>query len=444
MWGMAIAAGSSVPTMGGRMPSPNSPLQALRHRDFARMWSANVVSDIGTWMQLVTIGTLVAARTGSALQTGLVAVATFAPQAIAAPLGGVLADRHDRRKLFLMVLAGQTVAATMLALAVRAGFGSSALTGLVLLQGLVGSLSNPIAAAMLPDLVPRHVLLAASSLQSVSWNAGRIAGPILATLLVGLVGPAWSIGGNALSFAVLFIAVYRLHRAFLPAATDVNDGVVKRLRQGAASLRRTRSALFAWQVSMCTQFLVAPMIGLAPIIATRSMGGGSRAVSAILVSMGLGSMIGSLAISGLVARFGRPRTAVTLLALASALMAAYGQARSVVVGCVAVFLLGMTFIGGFVTVNSVIPRDSPPGERGRIASIFSATVGLCYGLGITWMGALGDATNLHVSLTIGGSVAALLLGLSVVVFNRHWRLLGAGDLPSRRAVDRGLVVAPPT
>lgn len=430
--------------MGRRMPSPHSPLQVLRNRDFARMWTANVVSDIGTWMQLVTIGTLVASRTGSALQTGLVAVATFAPQAIAAPIGGVMADRHDRRKLFLGVLAGQAVAATLLALAVRAGVGSSGLTALVLLQGLVGSASNPIAAAMLPDLVPKAQLLGASSLQSVSWNAGRIAGPLMATVLVGLVGPAWAIAGNAGSFVVLFFAVLRLRRSFPPAATDINDGVMKRMRQGVASLRRTRSALFAWQVSLGTQFLVAPMIGLTPIIATRSLGGGRSAVSALLMSMGFGSLVGSLAVSYLVAHFGRPRTAVGLLSCATVLLVAYGRSTSLVPATILVGLLGMTFIGGFVTVNSVVPRDSPPAERGRIASIYAASVGLTYGMGVTWMGALGDATDLHTALTVGGGVAALLLGTSVVVFNKGWRLLGRGDAASRRAVGRGVADIPRT
>ena len=74
-------------------------LRVLRHRDFRRMWVANVVSDVGTWMQLVTVATLVAAKTGSALQTGLVAVATFAPQALTSPIAGVLADRYERRRL---------------------------------------------------------------------------------------------------------------------------------------------------------------------------------------------------------------------------------------------------------------------------------------------------------------------------------------------------------
>ena len=106
--------------------------------------------------------------------------------------------------------------------------------------------------------------------------------------------------------------------------------------------------------------------------------------------------------------------------------------------------LGATYIGGFVTVHSVIPRDSPATERGRIASIFSASVGAAYSLGVLWMGALADATSLHAALAVAGCVGLSALGVSVVAFNRHWRSLGSGDMASRRALDRGLAVMPTT
>jgi MFS transporter, ENTS family, enterobactin (siderophore) exporter len=387
-------------------------------------------------MQLVTIGTLVARSTGSALQTGLVAVATFAPQAVASPIGGTLADRYDRRQLLMIVLLGQTIAAAALAVAVGGGLSSRALTGLVLVQGIVGSASGPIAAAMLPDLVPRESLLAAASLQSVSWNSGRIAGPVLASITVGLVGPAWSIAANALSFAVLFVVVCLLRQPFLPAATDVDDGVRRRLRQGVVALRRTKSALFAWQLGMATQLCLAPMIGLVPIIATKSLGGGKGTVSALLVSMGVGSIIGSLAVSRLVTVFGRARSAIGLLSAASALVIAYGQQTSVVPAVVFIGLLGMCFIGGHVAISSVVPRDSPPQERGRIASLYSASLGLSYGMGVVWMGAVGDATSMRAALTIGGAISAVVLALSLALMPTQWRLLAGPDPMARRAVVR--------
>ena len=83
-------------------------------------------------------------------------------------------------------------------------------------------------------------------------------------------------------------------------------------------------------------------------------------------------------------------------------------------------------------------RDSPPAERGRIASIFSASVGTAYSLGVLWMGALADATSLHVALVAAACAALVMLALSLVLTNRHWRSIGKGDMASQRALDRGL------
>ncbi len=418
---------------------PMSPGQVIRtNKDFRKVWICGAVSDIGTWMQLMTVGTLVASRTGSALQTGLVAAATFAPQLISAPVGGVLADRYDRRHVLMTILALQTVAAALLTFAVAQRVGPGVLTLVVFGQGIVGSLANPVAASMTPDLVSKEALLGAASLGSVSWNSGRIVGPMLATLLIGGVGPTWCIAANAASFAFLFLALATVHRSFAPHATDLDDSVINRVRQGVRSLRQTRTALFAYQVCIASQISIAPLIGMVPILATETLGGDSGTVSALFISFGVGSLLGSLAVTSIVARIGRPRAGFGLLSVGALLTLALSQVTSTTAAVLVVAPLGACYIGGFVTVHSVIPRDSPPAERGRIASIFSASVGTAYSLGVLWMGALADATSLHVALAAAAIAALVMLGISVIAVNRQWRSLGLGDMASQRALDRGL------
>ena len=416
-----------------------SPGKVLRtNRDFRKVWISGAVSDIGTWMQLMTVSTLVASRTGSALQTGLVAAATFSPQLVSSPVGGVLADRYDRRHVLMTILALQAVAATILTFAVASGAGPGALTLVVFGQGIVGSLANPVAASMTPDLVSKDALLGAASLGSVSWNSGRIAGPMLATILIRTVGATWCIGANAISFAVLMLALLTVRRSFAPHATDLDDSVLIRVRQGVRSLRKTRTALFAYQVCLACQISLAPLIGMVPILATKTLGGDSRTVSALFISFGIGSLLGSLAVTGLVARIGRPRAAFGLLTLGALFTLLLSQVTTTLAAVAVVAPLGGCFIGGFVTVHSVIPRDSPPAERGRIASIFSASVGAAYSLGVLWMGTLADAASLNAALATAAIGALVMLGLSIVVVNRQWRSLGVGDMASQRALDRGL------
>jgi MFS family permease len=408
------------------------------HPDFRKVWLSGAISDVGTWMQLMTVGTLVATRTGSAFQTGLVAAATFSPQLISSPVGGVLADRYDRRKILMGILTLQAIAAVFLTIAVAQGAGSGVLTLIVFGQGIVGSLANPVAASMTPDLVTRPALLAAASLGSVSWNSGRILGPMIATLLIKSIGATWCIAANALSFVVLLYALSTVRQNFPPHATDIDDTVTQRVKQGLRSLRQTRTALFAYQVCVVSQFTISPLIGMMPIFAKKVLRGDSTTVSALFVSFGIGSLIGSLFVTTLVARIGRPRVAFGLLAMGTLGTFALSQVHTTWIAVTLLAPIGASFIGGFVTVHSVIPRDSPPAERGRIASIFSASVGTAYSIGVLWMGAVADASSLSMAFLIGACVGLAILGVSVVVWNRQWRSLGIGDGASQRAINRGL------
>src|SRR3954468_23806137 len=116
------------------------PFTPMRHRSVRMLWSAAVVSDVGTWVQLIVVGSLVAAGTGSAVQTGLVALATFMPQGIASPVGGLLADRYDRRKVFASALMVQAVFTTSLAVVLGLGVRTPwMLTVLILLSSAAGA-----------------------------------------------------------------------------------------------------------------------------------------------------------------------------------------------------------------------------------------------------------------------------------------------------------------
>src|SRR3954471_18240294 len=110
-------------------------MRPLRHRAFRLFWGAGAASDIGTWVQLAAIGSLVAVSSGSALATGMIAAATFLPQGLCSPIGGLLADRFERRRTFLTTLGAQALITTIIATLIASGLRNPlALSGLVLLQ----------------------------------------------------------------------------------------------------------------------------------------------------------------------------------------------------------------------------------------------------------------------------------------------------------------------
>jgi MFS family permease len=143
------------------------------------------VSNVGTWMQTVAVGALVTERTGRASWTALVAVAAFLPIGVLSPVGGALADRLDRRRCLVAGNLVEAGLATVLAALSATGRASpGAVTAVVFANGCVSALVLPFQQALVPDLVEREDVLAASSLGLTTYNMGRVVGPALAGALI--------------------------------------------------------------------------------------------------------------------------------------------------------------------------------------------------------------------------------------------------------------------
>ena len=403
------------------------------------MWlGASMVSDVGTWVQLIVVGSLIAADTGSAIQTGLVALATFMPQGIAAPVGGLLADRFDRRKVFASALLGQATITTVLAIVL--GFGVRAplvLTLLILLGSAAGSLGSPSSAAMQPDLVPPDELMAMISLGVYSWNGGRIIGPLLGSVLVLTIGPAWTIGFNAFSFVVMAIAVALLRRPFRPhGADDVDSSVRQRLLTGLRTVRTNAGCLHGIVLLVLFNLTLVPFMGLIPIYVKAEYDGGTSMAGAVASAQGVGAIIGGVLVTWLATR--RPRSSILngVQFLMAASLLAYALAPTVVLLVVSAAMLGGCVAAMFIMMSSIIQRDAPPNGRGRVMAVMQASMGISYGIGLLFVGSLGDLINLHVAFSIGAALTLLAFGL-LTRRSRNWRAAIDGSAPA--AIDPAAV-----
>ena len=409
----------------------NHPFRPLRHRAVRLLLGASAVSDIGTWVQLIVVGSLIAADTGSAVQTGLVALATFMPQGIAAPVGGLLADRFDRRKVFALALLGQAAVTT--ALAITLGFGvrtPAVLTLLILLGSAAGSLGAPSSAAMQPDLVPPEELVAMISLGVYSWNAGRIIGPLLGSVLVITVGSAWTIGFNAFSFVVLAIAVSLIRRPFRPhGADDAESSVRKRLLAGLRLVRENRGCYHGVVLLVLFNLTLVPFMGLIPIYVKAEYDGGTSMAGAVASAQGVGAILGGFVKTWLAARHSRSSLLKGVQFTMAATLFVYALAPSVVVLVVCAAILGGCVAAMFITSVSIIQRDAPPNGRGRVMSVMQAAMGISYGLGLLLIGSLGDLINLRVAFIVGSVLTAGAFGL-LTLRSRNWRTAIDGLTPT--------------
>ena len=387
------------------------PFRPLRHRAVRLLWSAALVSDIGTWVQLIVVGSLVARDTGSAVQTGLVALATFMPQGIASPIGGLLADRFDRRRVFASALLLQASMTTALAIVLGAGVREPAvLTAIILVASAAGALGAPSYQAMLPDLVEPDELLAMISLGVYSWNGGRIVGPMLGTLLAAAVGPAWTIGFNALSFVGLSAAVWSLRRTFQPLG-GVDGTITERLVGGWRALRIAPGCFHGVVIAILVNLTLIPFMGLIPIYATREFDGGTGLVGAMSSAQGIGAIIGGLLVTTLAAHLRRSRLMAFVIAWLALALLAYSQAPNPVTVVLCAAVLGAGTSAFFVTTSAIVQRDAPPASRGRIMSLNQASMGVSYGIGLMTVGLIGDLVDLRIAFALGA--VALVSGFAL-------------------------------
>lgn len=423
-------------------------LRPLRHRAFSLFWGAGAASDIGTWVQLAAIGSLVAVSSGSSLATGMIAAATFLPQGLCSPIGGLLADRFDRRRTFLTTLGAQTIITTIIASVIAAGLRNPlALSGLVLLQSSAGALGGPSLQAILPDLVPAEELTSAVALGVTSWNSGRVLGPLLATLLVPF-GAHWAVAANGISFAVLWLAILGCRRRFLPAAPSWSS-MRAELAAGARALRRSRGCATAVATLATLHLCLIPFMGLIPST-TRAMlqrGGAAvtdssvTSISARLFSaQGLGAIIGSLVVANLVKRFRRSSLITVAMALVALLVAVHEYAPGWVSAAAVILVMGACIATMQSVFGGVVQRDATAQHRGRILSWYQGFNGMAYGIGLLTLGYTSDRFGLRATFAVSGVLTAALL-----LFARRtstWADALDGHLPAH--VDTVPAAAPRT
>jgi MFS family permease len=385
---------------------PGHPFAPLRHRSVRLLWGAAVVSDIGTWVQLIVVGSLVAADSRSAVQTGLVALATFAPQGLSSPIGGLLADRYERRRVFATMLLAQAAGTGVLAVVLAAGERSTlVLTPLILAASAAGALGAPSYAAMLPDLVPEHEMMAMVSLGVYSWNSGRVVGPLLGSVLNQAVGPAWTVAFNAATFAVLATAVGLLRRRFVPSGE--HGSISERLTTGWRALRSTTGCWHAVVILVLFNLTIVPFMGLIPIYARAVFDGDTSLAGTMSSAQGIGAIVGGIAGATLAHRISRSALTVGVIIYLGGALLAFAAAPNVPSAIAAAALLGGGASTMFIAVSAVVQRDAPESARGRVMALHQASMGTSYGAGLMLIGGIGDLFSLRVAFASGAALMAI-------------------------------------
>jgi MFS family permease len=384
----------------------------LRQRDYALVWAAALVSNVGTWMQTVAVGVLIVDLTGKAGWTGLVAAVAFLPIGLLSPVGGAMADRVDRRRWLLATTVGETACAAGLALLTATGHETPlAIIVLVLVNGCMTALGLPAFQAVLPDLVAREDLLAATSLGLAQYNLGRVVGPALAGLVLALGSFTLAFALNAISFGAVIVALL-LVRLPPPSLTAEEGGLWRRIVvgvRGAAAEPGCRLAILGIAV---TALLLSPFIALVPAIALKLFNNAETGTSVLITAQGVGAVLGALLLSSLAERFGRRRVLVAALVVLPLVLITYAAAPNLAAATVALLVVGAVYIGVLSGLGTVVQLRAPAAVRARVLSLYMVALGVVYPIGAVVQGFLGDHIGLR-TVTAGSAVIFLAVVLTV-------------------------------
>jgi MFS family permease len=394
------------------VPRPGSAAAAFAHRDFRRMWIGSFGSNIGTWMQNVVMGSYVyklTERTGHpSTYTGLIIFAQLGPLIVFAMIGGVLADRLDRRKWLIALQSEQAlfsfVLAAIVAASKRPSFGLLFATMTAI--GIGNAFNAPTWSSIFPSLVGKQDLPGALALNSTLINGTRVIGPAIGGILYPILGAAWIFSINAITYLFIIAALLIVR---LPKNQPTDDKTPL-IEQFLAGVREARSNPIVGRclVTIFTFSLLSlPFLGLFPSIAEKSLhlNSKSAAYGWLYASFGLGAMLGSLSVGTVFTNVSRRRIVRRGLAGFAVMAFIFGLLRAAAPAYPVVFVLGAFYFGTTTALLTVMQRELDDGVRARVMALWFIGFGGTVAIAGLIFGPILDATNSTVLLTIGAVVA---------------------------------------
>jgi len=386
--------------------------RALRHRNFRLYWSGQVVSLVGTWIQIVAQGWLVYELTDSALMLGLVNVVGLVPVIPISLLAGVLSDWLPRRKVIIgseIVLALQAFALALLTwLGVIQAWHVIVLS---FVQGAAAALEQPARLVFVADTVGKEDLTNAVALNSSVYNTARIVGPAIAGLLVAWIGEAGCFLVNGISYLAVILALLAIR---LPGQNGPRERpqVAGSLVDGFRytwNIKIIRSLMIIVAVS---SFFTLPYIILMPVFARDVLEAGPEGLGFLMTAVGIGAISGAL----LVANVRAGRRGKWLMVgniLGPAFLVMFCLSQSFVVSLALVALVGASNAVRQTLANSLIQLGVAEKYRGRVMSIFNLLFNGMSRVGAMGVGGVAELTSVPLALGVS-AVTSLFLGLLIV------------------------------
>lgn len=391
--------------------------KAFQYRDFRILWIGACTSTIGTWMQEIAQNWLVLQLTGSPFLLGLDAFLGDIPIFLFSLLGGVLADRVDRRFILIGSQVVQMISAALLAILIWTEHVQIwHILALSFVVGTAQSFGGPAYSALVPSLVEKEDVPNAIALNSIQFNLARVIGPVIGGLAMKYTGAAWCFALNSLSFLAVIISLSRLNINFSPPRTG--ESIMTSMKQGFTFIRAQGAMVTLIMIAFCMTLLGIPTITFLPVFAKVVFAGDALTYTLFLAASGLGSITGALIVAWMGDIHNKGRVALTALVAMGFGMVGFAQSRSLVLSCIMLFFTGAVLMCAFAMIASLVQLITPNDMRGRVMSVYNVAFrgGMPFGSILTgWLVPMLTAPTV---LSING-VVLLSLGLYFLMVQRR-------------------------
>lgn len=391
-------------------------IRALRHRDFRLFWMGNLLSNVGTWMQNVAQGWLVLqlVPNNPAFWLGVIGFAASAPMLIFTTIGGVIADRVDKRKLMVCTQALMMVQAfTLWGLTYSGHITIPMIAVLAFVNGLAMALNSPSYQAIVPQLVPREDLTNAIALNAAQFNMARVLGPTLGGFAMAWFGISGNFFINAISFVAVMIALMQI--AYPPVQPSTGATVWQTMTEG-----------FRYVFGRADMFVLLVLVGFAsifgipyiifvPLFAKEILHLSARGFGILMAAQGLGAFIGAGTIAYIKIRRRGRFVAIAALAFYTAIIL-FTFSRDVWLSGILLACVGYCMVLTVATVNTLLQHLSADHMRGRVMAMYATAF-----LGFTPIGSLlagSLAGRIGAPHAIGSMAAVALAATAVLYFLR--------------------------
>ncbi len=344
---------------------------ALTHRNFRLLWFGALTSSIGTWMQKIAQAWLIVTMTGSAsaFYVGLDAFVGEAPILLFTLIGGVVADRRDRRHMMLTSQVTQMAVAFILAaLVYTETIQIWMILTLSFISGCAQAFGGPAYQSLIPTLVGKDHLPNAVALNSIQFNLARVIGPVVAGAALATFGMVACFGLNGVSFLFVIAAILALRNVHVPPTATTN--MMEQMKDGLRYVRDSHNLKIVTALGFTGAFLGLPLLTFLPVITKDVFHQDVGFYSRLMTCSGAGAVTGALIVAWIGKHRHIGRMLLVFLGLFGFAMAAFSLSRTPYLSAFILFVAGALLVMCFSLTTSLAQLLAPAELRGRVVSIY--------------------------------------------------------------------------